>query len=123
MNAHILQILAVGLLLLTVTLGSGWITRLPLSYALIYLIVGIFLDPNGIGLINLGLDAQSLEQITEIVVIVSVFGCGLKMNRQLRLSAWNTTTRLIGFLMPISIGAISAVAHWLLRMPWGRQFY
>ena len=91
MDAHILQLLAGGLLILAVTLGSSWITRLPFSYALIYLIVGILLGPNVTGLFDFRLDAQSLEYLTEIVVIISVFGCGLKMNRGLRLSAWNTT--------------------------------
>ena len=41
MNTYILSLLIIGLLLLGVTLGSGWIERLPLSYALLYLIVGI----------------------------------------------------------------------------------
>lgn len=119
MSPYILILLAVGLLLLTVTLGSGWITRLPFSYALIYLIVGILLGSQVTGLINLDINAKVLERFTEMVVIISVFGCGLKMNRRLSLSAWNTTARLIGFLMPISIVALSAVAHWLLGMSWG----
>ncbi len=79
-----MQFLAGGLLLLAVTLGSGWITRLPFSYALIYLIVGIILGPNVTGLFDLRLDAQSLEYITEVVVIISVFSCSLKMNRGLK---------------------------------------
>lgn len=119
MSPYILILLAVGLLLLTVTLGSGWITRLPFSYALIYLIVGILLGSQVTGLINLDINAKVLERFTEMVVIISVFGCGLKMNRRLSLSAWNTTARLIGFLMPISIVALSAVAHLLLGMSWG----
>ncbi|MEO0924261.1 MAG: sodium:proton antiporter [Cyanobacteria bacterium J06643_13] len=119
MDVHILQLLTGGLLILVVTLGSGWITRLPFSYAIIYLVVGIILGPNVTGLFDLRLDSQALEYITELVVIISVFGCGLKMNRGLKLSAWNTTARLIGFLMPISIVALSAVAHWLLGMSWG----
>lgn len=119
MNSHILQLLAIGLLILVVTLGSGWITRLPFSYALIYLVVGIILGPNVTGLFALQLDAKALEYITEIVVIISVFGCGLKMNRRLRLAEWSTTARLIGFLMPISIMAIACAAHWILAMSWG----
>ncbi|GAB4548244.1 MAG: cation:proton antiporter [Pleurocapsa sp.] len=119
MNAHILQLLAIGLLILAVTLGSGWINRLPFSYALIYLIVGIILGPDATGLFDFDLDAQYLEYITELVVIISVFGCGLKMNRELRLAAWTTTARLIGFLMPISIIAIALTAHWFLGMSWG----
>ncbi|HEY9611563.1 sodium:proton antiporter [Allocoleopsis sp.] len=119
MNIYILDLLVIGLLLLGVTLGSGWISRLPLSYALIYLVVGIVLGPYGIQLIQLRPDAEFLERLTEFVVIVSVFGCGLKMNRPLKLWAWNTTARLIGFLMPISILAIAATCHWLTGFDWG----
>ena len=119
MDVYILDLLVIGLLLLIVTLGSGWIARLPLSFALIYLLVGIFLGPYGIHLIQLRPDAEFLERLTEFVVIVSLFSCGLKMNRNLYLGAWRSTIRLIGFLMPISIFAIAAVGHWLLNMDWG----
>ncbi|MGA9378277.1 MAG: sodium:proton antiporter [Phormidium sp.] len=118
-NIYILDLLVIGLLLLIVTLGSGWIARLPLSFALIYLIVGIFLGPYGINLIQLRPNAEFLERLTEFVVIVSLFSCGLKMNRPLNPIAWGSTIRLIGFLMPISIFAIASVAHFLLQIDWG----
>jgi NhaP-type Na+/H+ or K+/H+ antiporter len=118
-DIYILHLLVIGLLLLAVTLGSGWISRLPLSYALIYLVVGICLGPYGVRLIQLRPDAEFLERLTEFVVIVSVFGCGLKMNRPLKLWVWKTTARLIGFLMPISIFAIAAISHWFLGFGWG----
>lgn len=119
MDIYILDLLVIGLLLLTITLGSGWISRLPLSYALIYLVVGIGLGPYGTRLIQLRPDAEFLERLTEFVVIVSVFSCGLKMNRPLKFWAWKTTARLIGFLMPLSIFAIAASCHWLLGFDWG----
>lgn len=119
MDTYILSLLVIGLLLLGVTLGSGWINRLPLSYALIYLIVGIGLGSYGLGLIEIRPDTQFLERLTEFVVIVSVFGCGLKINRPLKLWAWQSTIRLIGILMPICIFAIAAIAHYVLGMGWG----
>ena len=119
MDTYILNLLVIGLLLLAVTLGSGWIQRLPLSYALIYLIVGILLGSYGFGLIKIRPDTQFLERLTEFVVIVSVFGCGLKINRPLKLWAWQSTIRLIGFLMPLSIIALAAIAHYVLGMGWG----
>src|SRR6478672_2064377 len=119
MDLYILNLLVIGILLLMVTLGSGWIARLPLSYAIIYLIVGISLGRYGFKLIELRPNAEFLERLTEFVVIVSVFGCGLKMNRPLKLWAWNITARLIGFLMPISIFSIAPVGHWILGMGWG----
>ncbi len=119
MDIYILDLLVIGLVLLTVTLGSGWIGRLPLSYALIYLAVGLLLSPYGFNLVRVRPDAAFLERLTEFVVLISLFSCGLKMNRPLRAWAWNSTIRLIGFLMPISIFAIAALAHFLLRMEWG----
>ena len=119
MNTYILSLLVIGLLLLAVTLGSGWIKRLPLSYALIYLVVGIVLGNYGFGLIEIRPNTQFLERLTEFVVIVSVFGCGLKINRPLKLWAWQSTIRLIGLLMPISILALSASAHYVLGIGWG----
>lgn len=119
MDIYILNLLVVGLLLLLVTLGSGWISRLPLSDALIYLIVGIILGPLGVRLIQERPTAEFMEHVTELVVIVSLFGCGLRINRPVNLWAWNTTVRLIGFLMPISIFAVAAVGHWILGLGWG----
>lgn len=119
MDSYIIQLLVIGLLLLTVTLGSGLISRLPLSYALIYLFVGIGLGPFGINLIDIRPDAKFLMRLTEFVVLISLYSCGLKMNRPLQLWAWNSTARLIGFLMPISIFAIAAVGHFFLKMDWG----
>ena len=118
MDTYIIYLLVIGLLLLAITLGSGWISRLPLSYALIYLVVGILLGPYGFKLIDLRPDAKFLQRLSEIVVIISVFGCGLKMNRPLKLWAWNTTARLIGLLMPLSIIAIAAASHWFLGLSW-----
>lgn len=118
MDLHILYLLVFGLLLLFVTLGSGWIERLPLTYAQIYLLVGIALGPYGLRLVQFRPDAELLQWLTEFVVIVSVFGCGLKVNRPLQLRAWNSTVRLIGFLMPISIFAVAAVGHWFLGLSW-----
>lgn len=119
MDIYILDLLVIGLLLLFVTLGSGWIARLPLSYALIYLLVGIFLSPYGVNLIQVRPEAEFLERLTEFVVLISLFSCGLKMNRPLNLWAWNSTIRLIGLLMPISIFAVAAIGHWFLGMTWG----
>ncbi len=119
MDIYIIYLLVLGLLLLGVTLGSGWISRLPLSDALIYLFVGIVLGPYGLRLIQERPGAEFLERLAEFVVIVSLFGCGLRINRPLNLWAWNSTVRLIGFLMPSSIFAVAAIGHWILGIGWG----
>ncbi|MGB3516514.1 MAG: sodium:proton antiporter [Elainellaceae cyanobacterium] len=118
-DAYILGLLIVGLLVLTVSWGSGWIMRLPLSYAILYLGIGIVLGPYGIGLIQMQPNTEFIERFTEFVVIVSLYSCGLKTNRPLKLPYWNSTIRLIGLLMPLSILAVAAVGHWLVQLSWG----
>jgi NhaP-type Na+/H+ or K+/H+ antiporter len=122
-DIYILDLLIIGLLLLVVTLGSGWISRLPLSFAIIYLLVGIFLGTEGTGMIQLRqndvFNAKLLERLTEFVVIVSVFSCGLKIIRPLQLRVWDITARLIVLLMPISIIGLALVGKLFLGMSWG----
>ncbi len=119
MDMYILNLLGIGLLLLFVTLGSGWISRLPLSYALIYLVVGVCLGPYGFKLIEIRPEAEFLERLAEFVVLISLFSCGLKMKRPLKIRAWNSPVRLIGILMPISIFAVAAIANRLLQVDLG----
>ncbi|MEB3216346.1 MAG: sodium:proton antiporter [Nostocales cyanobacterium 94392] len=122
-DIYILDLLVIGLLLLFVTLGSGLISRSAFSYAIVYLIVGIIIGPYGFGLFQLRRDGifnvELLKRVTEFVVIISVFSCGLKISRPFRLAAWDITIRLIAILMPISIFAIAAVGKFFLGMDWG----
>ncbi|MEO0377617.1 MAG: sodium:proton antiporter [Cyanobacteria bacterium P01_A01_bin.17] len=118
-NTYISFLLIIGLLILAVTLGSGWIKRLPVSYALLYLLVGITLGSYGLNVLPTQPSPKLIERLTEFVVIVSVFGCGLKMNRPLNAASWQTTGRLIGIVMPLSIVAIATTSHLLLGFEWG----
>jgi sodium/hydrogen antiporter len=113
---HILYLLVLGFLLMAVTLGSGWISRLPISYAIIYLLVGIVLSPYGFNLIQIRPGAEFLERLSESVILISLFSCGLKINRPLKPWAWRSTARLIGILMPFCILTVAAIAHWGLGM-------
>jgi sodium/hydrogen antiporter len=119
MDVYILSFLVIGLLLLTLTLGSGLIARLPLSYALIYLVLGMILGPYGVNIIQLKPEAELMQRLTEFVVIVSLYSCGLKMNRPLKLWIWGSTVRLIIFLMPFSIFAVALIGYWGLGLSWG----
>jgi sodium/hydrogen antiporter len=116
MDSHILYLLVIGFILIAVTLGSGWISRLPISYAIIYLFAGIALSPYGFNLIQIRPGAEFLERLSEFVILISLFSCGLKINRPLRPWAWRSTARLIGILMPFCILAVAAIAYWGLGM-------
>ena len=45
------------------------------------------------------------ERLTELVVIISLMGAGLKLDRPLSLKGWGATWRLLAIAMPLTIAA------------------
>jgi NhaP-type Na+/H+ or K+/H+ antiporter len=95
------------------------VDRLPLSLPLIYVGVGLVLFSLPIGLDGprVGSEAQEAERLTEFVVIVSLMGAGLKLNRRLGWRTWGATWRLLGITMPLTIGGVCLLALGPLGLP------
>lgn len=53
-----------------------------------------------------------VERITELVVIVSLMGAGLRLDRRVGWRRWALTWRLLGIAMPLSI-AVTALLGWV----------
>lgn len=101
----------VGLLFLSMALAGSVLTRLPLSTAMIYLLVGVLLGPAVTGLIDVDLvaDAALIERVTEVAVIISLFTAGLKMRVPWREPIWRIPVRLASISMLVSIALVAAV--------------
>jgi NhaP-type Na+/H+ or K+/H+ antiporter len=56
------------------------------------------------------------ERLSELVVIVSLTGCGLKLDRPLSWRAWRVTWRLLGVAMPLSILALAVMGRGLMGL-------
>lgn len=71
--------LVIGSLLIGVGLARGFIARLPLTGAMVYLIAGFILGPAGVSLLNLDLHrhAHVLRILTETGLVISLFAIGL----------------------------------------------
>ena len=80
-DAFTLGCVIFGLLLIAKTLSGSFISRLPLSAAMIYLAVGVTIGPSGIGLLELDAltDTVLLERLTEVAVLISLFTAGMKL--------------------------------------------
>jgi NhaP-type Na+/H+ or K+/H+ antiporter len=113
--------IVVGLLLVTLAMAGSVLKRLPLSTAMLYLVVGLALGPGGAGLITLdAIDGSKLlERLTEIAVIVSLFAAGLKMRLPLNQPRWGVPIRLASISMVITVAMIAAAGVWLLNLPLG----
>jgi sodium/hydrogen antiporter len=106
-----------GALLLTMSLASAYVSRLPVSTALIYLGVGVALGPWGFELVHLRVrGAPWLEHLTEVALIISLYVGGLKLRLPPRAPPWRAAYCLAGPVMLVSIVGVAGVAVWWLDM-------
>ena len=111
----------VGGLLVAVALAGTVLKRLPLTTALVYLLVGVGLGPWGLGLIRFDPVERAglLERVTEVAVIISLFTAGLKLRVPLRDPMWWLPVRLAFVSMAVTVALIAAAGVWLLDLPLG----
>ena len=62
-------------------------------------------------------DAALVEHATELVVIVSLMGAGLALDRPFGRRAWRTTWRLLAVAMPLTIVAVALVGYAAVGLP------
>jgi NhaP-type Na+/H+ or K+/H+ antiporter len=110
-----------GVLLVGVALASSSIARLPVTTALLYLCIGFVLGPEVTGLLRIDAlaDARLLERLSEVAVIVSLFGVGLKLRVPMWDERWSVALRLASGSMMITVGLITLVGVVLLGLPLG----
>ena len=111
----------IGALLTTMALSSSLLKRLPLSAAMLYLVVGIGLGTAGWGLMAPDplSDSAVLERITEVAVAVSLFAAGLKLGLPLSNKHWRLPLRLAFVSMSLTVGLIVLIAMFGLGLPLG----
>jgi NhaP-type Na+/H+ or K+/H+ antiporter len=111
----------VGVLLIFLALSGSVLSRLPLSTAMLYLVVGLVVSPFGLGW--MAPDPREhrvlLERLTETVVLISLFTAGLKLNPGLRDRRWMLPLRLALTSMVLTVAAVAAVGTLLLGLPLG----
>lgn len=120
-NAFNLGALIIGLLLIVMTMGSSFVSRLPLSAAMLYLGAGIAIGPLGLGLVQL--DALKnkvlLERVTEIAVLISLFTAGMKLELPLRDRRWRIPLQLATLSMILTVAAVTALGVYGLGLSLG----
>lgn len=116
-----LGFIVVGVLLIVMTMSSSYISRLPLSAAMLYLAVGVGMGPAGLGLMVLDpiRDAHLLERLTEIAVLISLFTAGLKLELPLNDRRWRIPVQLASVSMVLTVAAVTALGVWGMGLPLG----
>ncbi|WP_026236135.1 cation:proton antiporter [Pontibacter roseus] len=112
MDKYIIAVTVVGV----AALSMAWIPRLVertfLSYPILFLLVGMFVywvpfdlpSPNPIR------GEGYAVHLTELSVIISLMGTGLKIRRKFGLKLWRIPLRLVSITMLLSIGALALLS-------------
>ena len=94
-------------MVLLVSWAPKGLKRVPLSLAIIC--VGLGFAIFSLDVLSFNPDPRSYdtltERLTELVVIISLMGAGLKLDRPVSLKGWGPTWRLLAIAMPLSIAA------------------
>ncbi len=101
----------IGVLLVVMALSGSVLRRLPLTTSLLYLAVGVALGPHGAGLFDLDPIEQAvlLERLTEVAVVISLFGAGLKLRVAWTDRRWTLPLRLAFGSMGVTVGLVALV--------------
>jgi sodium/hydrogen antiporter len=113
--------LLVGGLLLTRGLAASLLKHLPVTPAIVYLLVGLLVGPTVLNVSHFNPLKESalLEILTEVVVLISLFSAGVKMPAPVSFARWRAPVLLASVSMAASVGLIAAFAYYLLDLPLG----
>jgi NhaP-type Na+/H+ or K+/H+ antiporter len=105
-----------GLIALGMTMLPRLLHERPLSFPVLYVAAGwaLFSLPLHLPEIDPLRSTEATVRLTEVGVIVALFGVGLKIRRPMSLRAWSQTWRLLAVAMPITIGLAAGLAAWWL---------
>lgn len=114
-----LALAVLGLALLGAAIVPRLLAERPLSLPIVYLGLGFafFALPLGLPDPDPVANALATERLTEVTVIVSLMGVGLKLDRPVGWRSWQPTWRLLAITMPLSIAAVALLGWWAGLLP------
>jgi sodium/hydrogen antiporter len=117
MDVYIISLVMIGLASLAMAWMPSISQRTKISYSIAYVLFGMAVY----SLVPALPDANPFSNpsvavhLTELVVIISLMGTGLKIDQRFTLKAWKVPFRLVSVTMLLSIAAMTALAYYGLK--------
>jgi NhaP-type Na+/H+ or K+/H+ antiporter len=117
-DPYVLTLAFVGAAVLGAAVLPMLLAGRPLSFPIVYVGLGmaVFALPLRIPVADPLAEGDVVERMTELAVIVSLMGAGLKLDRPLGWSSWRTTRRLLVVAMPLSIAGVGLLGWWAVGL-------
>lgn len=118
MNSYIFVITIIGLAALTMAWLPTWLEKLPISYSILFVTLGfiIYKLPLPLPELNPLQNETIVVRLTEIGVIITLMGTGIKINRALSWKNWKIPFLLVSVTMLLCIAALGALSWWALGL-------
>jgi sodium/hydrogen antiporter len=111
--------LIIGALLLLMAIAYPVVRRLPITTAIVYLVLGLTLGTYGILYIHPVYQASWLHRASELAVVVSLFTVGLKLRLPILDRRLWPALCLAFVSMVLTVGLVAAAGIWFLGLPVG----
>lgn len=114
MDPYVLTLAFVGFGILGASILPVLLAGRPMSFPIIYVALGmvVFALPLRLPSADPLAEGDMVERMTELVVIVSLMGAGLKLDRRIGLARWRSTWRLLLVAMPLAIAGAAVLGWW-----------
>jgi NhaP-type Na+/H+ or K+/H+ antiporter len=113
----VITIIGIGIL------GMAWMpaltARTKISYSVVYLLMGMLLYSvfDFLPVPSPQVHGRSTLHLTELVLIISLMGTGLKIDQKFSFKTWIIPFRLIGVTMILCIAAVTAIGVYYFEFP------
>ena len=117
MDSYILSLAIIGLAALSMAWMPYLSQKIRISYAVIYVAIGILfysLFGNVLPTPNPIKYADYAQHLTELVVIISIMGTGLKIDQPFSFKTWSIPFRLVTITMLLCIGLMFLLGRYVL---------
>jgi NhaP-type Na+/H+ or K+/H+ antiporter len=113
-DPYVLTLAFVGAAILGAAVLPMLLAGRPLSFPIIYVALGmaVFALPLRLPTADPLAEGDVVERMTELVVIVSLMGAGLKIDRTVGWASWRTPRRLLVVAMPLTIAGVAVLGWW-----------
>jgi NhaP-type Na+/H+ or K+/H+ antiporter len=119
LDPYIILLIGFGCLVLLTSWLPMVLTRAPLSLPIVCVAIGVAIFALPAVRESVPHPQKHLalvERFSEMVVIISLMGAGLKIDRPVGWGSWNLTWRLLGIAMPLTIICLALLGYGLLGL-------